>query len=211
MSAIKSYKIYSSVCNRITCKNVGVFLKGAVCSKSTTIWIIVLAKASSLRTSRRVKSNVLSFRSALTAAPCPAGGQLLCCESCPAAFHPDCLNIAMPDGSWFCNDCRAGKKPKYRDIIWVKLGTYRWEERPKASCSGVYGVKTLTAPDSCLGGGQQRSTTPKTSPQTSSTSGTRSESSRSSSSAPRITSGLTRAECFPTWKETEAASTRRTG
>uniref|UniRef100_A0A3P8W6K2 Nuclear receptor binding SET domain protein 2 n=1 Tax=Cynoglossus semilaevis TaxID=244447 RepID=A0A3P8W6K2_CYNSE len=32
----------------------------------------------------------------------------------------------MPDGSWFCNDCRAGKKPKYRDIMWVKLGTYRW-------------------------------------------------------------------------------------
>uniref|UniRef100_A0A3Q1J3T0 Nuclear receptor binding SET domain protein 2 n=1 Tax=Anabas testudineus TaxID=64144 RepID=A0A3Q1J3T0_ANATE len=57
---------------------------------------------------------------------CSKGGQLLCCESCPAAFHPDCLNIAMPDGSWFCNDCRAGKKPKYRDIIWVKLGTYRW-------------------------------------------------------------------------------------
>uniref|UniRef100_A0A8C8BRP9 Nuclear receptor binding SET domain protein 2 n=1 Tax=Oncorhynchus tshawytscha TaxID=74940 RepID=A0A8C8BRP9_ONCTS len=56
----------------------------------------------------------------------PVGGQLLCCESCPAAFHPDCLNIAMPDGSWFCNDCRAGKKPKYRDIIWVKLGNYRW-------------------------------------------------------------------------------------
>ncbi|KAM9354803.1 histone-lysine N-methyltransferase NSD2 [Pholidichthys leucotaenia] len=57
---------------------------------------------------------------------CSKGGQLLCCESCPAAFHPDCLNIAMPDGSWFCNDCRAGKKPKYGDIIWVKLGTYRW-------------------------------------------------------------------------------------
>uniref|UniRef100_A0A9J7YXN9 Nuclear receptor binding SET domain protein 2 n=1 Tax=Cyprinus carpio carpio TaxID=630221 RepID=A0A9J7YXN9_CYPCA len=57
---------------------------------------------------------------------CVEGGQLLCCESCPAAFHPDCLNIAMPDGSWFCNDCRSGKKPKYRDIIWVKLGNYRW-------------------------------------------------------------------------------------
>ncbi|RXN11152.1 histone-lysine N-methyltransferase NSD2 [Labeo rohita] len=54
------------------------------------------------------------------------GGRLLCCESCPAAFHPDCLNIAMPDGSWFCNDCRSGKKPKYRDVIWVKLGNYRW-------------------------------------------------------------------------------------
>ncbi|KAJ7988826.1 hypothetical protein DPEC_G00313220 [Dallia pectoralis] len=57
---------------------------------------------------------------------CSKGGRLLCCESCPAAFHPDCLNIAMPDGSWFCNDCKAGKKPKYKDIIWVKLGNYRW-------------------------------------------------------------------------------------
>ncbi|CAL8283138.1 unnamed protein product [Lota lota] len=57
---------------------------------------------------------------------CSKGGQLLCCESCPAAFHPDCLNISMPEGSWFCNDCRAGKKPKYQDVIWVKLGTYRW-------------------------------------------------------------------------------------
>lgn len=57
---------------------------------------------------------------------CSKGGQLLCCESCPAAFHPDCLNIAMPEGSWFCNDCRAGRKPKYSDIVWVKLGNYRW-------------------------------------------------------------------------------------
>ncbi|XP_054437830.1 histone-lysine N-methyltransferase NSD2 [Pteronotus mesoamericanus] len=57
---------------------------------------------------------------------CSKGGSLLCCESCPAAFHPDCLNIEMPDGSWFCNDCRAGKKLHYQDIIWVKLGNYRW-------------------------------------------------------------------------------------
>ncbi|XP_072192884.1 histone-lysine N-methyltransferase NSD2 isoform X2 [Excalfactoria chinensis] len=54
------------------------------------------------------------------------GGSLLCCESCPAAFHPDCLNIEMPDGSWYCNDCRAGKKLHFQDIIWVKLGNYRW-------------------------------------------------------------------------------------
>lgn len=57
---------------------------------------------------------------------CSKGGSLLCCESCPAAFHPDCLNIDMPDGSWFCNDCRAGKKLHFQDIIWVKLGNYRW-------------------------------------------------------------------------------------
>lgn len=63
---------------------------------------------------------------------CVQGGRLLCCESCPAAFHPDCLNIAMPDGSWFCNDCRLGKKPKYRDIIWVKLGNYRSDSNIKS-------------------------------------------------------------------------------
>ncbi|XP_015413905.1 PREDICTED: histone-lysine N-methyltransferase NSD2 [Myotis davidii] len=55
-----------------------------------------------------------------------AGGSLLCCESCPAAFHPDCLSIDMPDGSWFCNDCRAGKRLHHQDIVWVKLGNYRW-------------------------------------------------------------------------------------
>uniref|UniRef100_F7BG24 Histone-lysine N-methyltransferase NSD2 n=1 Tax=Ornithorhynchus anatinus TaxID=9258 RepID=F7BG24_ORNAN len=57
---------------------------------------------------------------------CSKGGSLLCCESCPAAFHPDCLNIEMPDGSWYCNDCRAGKKLHFQDVIWVKLGNYRW-------------------------------------------------------------------------------------
>ncbi|XP_030621396.1 histone-lysine N-methyltransferase, H3 lysine-36 and H4 lysine-20 specific [Chanos chanos] len=57
---------------------------------------------------------------------CSEGGSLLCCESCPAAFHRECLNIDMPKGSWFCNDCRAGKKPHYKDILWVKVGRYRW-------------------------------------------------------------------------------------
>ncbi|XP_038155099.1 histone-lysine N-methyltransferase, H3 lysine-36 specific [Cyprinodon tularosa] len=57
---------------------------------------------------------------------CSEGGSLLCCESCPAAFHRECLNIEMPQGSWFCNDCKAGKKPRIKDILWVKWGRYRW-------------------------------------------------------------------------------------
>ncbi|XP_061819007.1 uncharacterized protein nsd1b isoform X2 [Nerophis lumbriciformis] len=57
---------------------------------------------------------------------CTDGGSLLCCESCPAAFHRECLNIEMPRGSWYCNDCKAGKKPHYKDILWVKVGRYRW-------------------------------------------------------------------------------------
>lgn len=57
---------------------------------------------------------------------CTEGGSLLCCESCPAAFHRECLNMEMPKGSWYCNDCKAGKKPRYKDILWVKVGRYRW-------------------------------------------------------------------------------------
>ncbi|XP_019954931.1 histone-lysine N-methyltransferase NSD3 isoform X3 [Paralichthys olivaceus] len=54
------------------------------------------------------------------------GGKLLCCDSCPASFHPECLEIEMPEGAWSCSDCRAGKKPHYKQIVWVKLGNYRW-------------------------------------------------------------------------------------
>ncbi|XP_063753320.1 histone-lysine N-methyltransferase NSD3 isoform X2 [Eleginops maclovinus] len=54
------------------------------------------------------------------------GGKLLCCDTCPASFHPECLEIEMPEGAWSCSDCRAGKKPHYKQIVWVKLGNYRW-------------------------------------------------------------------------------------
>ncbi|KAF0878356.1 NSD3 methyltransferase, partial [Crocuta crocuta] len=56
---------------------------------------------------------------------CEKGGRLLCCESCPASFHPECLSIEMPEGCWNCNDCKAGKKLHYKQIVWVKLGNYR--------------------------------------------------------------------------------------
>uniref|UniRef100_A0AAV2MNZ2 Histone-lysine N-methyltransferase NSD3 n=1 Tax=Knipowitschia caucasica TaxID=637954 RepID=A0AAV2MNZ2_KNICA len=54
------------------------------------------------------------------------GGKLLCCDSCPASFHPECLEMELPDGPWSCSNCKAGKKPHYKQIVWVKLGNYRW-------------------------------------------------------------------------------------
>nr|XP_048312392.1 histone-lysine N-methyltransferase NSD3 isoform X2 [Myodes glareolus] len=57
---------------------------------------------------------------------CEKGGKLLCCESCPAAFHPECLSIDLPQGCWSCDYCRAGRKLHYKQIVWVKLGNYRW-------------------------------------------------------------------------------------
>lgn len=57
------------------------------------------------------------------------GGSLVCCESCPATFHTECLpdsqKPSTSEGVWYCNDCRHGIRPRYGEIVWVKLGAYR--------------------------------------------------------------------------------------
>ncbi|KAG7170657.1 histone-lysine N-methyltransferase Nsd1-like [Homarus americanus] len=57
---------------------------------------------------------------------CSKGGSLLLCDQCPAAFHADCMKITAPEGGYVCEDCEFGKFPIYGDIVWVKLGLYRW-------------------------------------------------------------------------------------
>lgn len=58
---------------------------------------------------------------------CNEGGQLICCESCPVAFHADCIdNPPENDDQYFCYDCQSRKQLHYGDIIWIKLGVYRW-------------------------------------------------------------------------------------
>jgi len=59
---------------------------------------------------------------------CSHGGTLVCCDTCPASFHLECLDDidGVPEGAWKCKNCREHKKPKYGDIVWVKFGVYRW-------------------------------------------------------------------------------------
>ncbi|XP_039625171.1 histone-lysine N-methyltransferase NSD3 isoform X2 [Polypterus senegalus] len=122
--------------------NVGwCFICARVCLQTSMNRILVQDHSDSLLCSYAYKSHYLlteSNRAELMKLPmipssssatkknCGKGGRLLCCESCPASFHPDCLNISMPDGVWFCNECKIGKKPRYKQIVWVKLGNYRW-------------------------------------------------------------------------------------
>ena len=58
---------------------------------------------------------------------CSIGGILICCESCPAAFHAECIEeTGIPEGRFFCRDCKDGKELLYGEIVWVKLGMYRY-------------------------------------------------------------------------------------
>jgi hypothetical protein len=56
-----------------------------------------------------------------------SGGKLFCCEACPAAFHENCLDyVPDPAANFYCRDCNMRKQLHYGDIVWVKLGFYRW-------------------------------------------------------------------------------------
>ncbi|XP_049280704.1 probable histone-lysine N-methyltransferase Mes-4 [Anopheles funestus] len=57
---------------------------------------------------------------------CCKGGDLICCETCPFACHPNCLPFTPPDGKYFCEECESGRLPLYNEIVIAKLGTFRW-------------------------------------------------------------------------------------
>ncbi|XP_076238839.1 nuclear receptor binding SET domain protein [Calliopsis andreniformis] len=57
---------------------------------------------------------------------CTRGGSLICCDTCPTSFHLECLGINAPDGGFICEDCETGRLPLYGEVVWVKLGNYRW-------------------------------------------------------------------------------------
>jgi histone-lysine N-methyltransferase NSD2 len=58
---------------------------------------------------------------------------MVCCDTCPGSFHVDCIAgkqgfIQPPDGesTWSCPECINGTKPCVDDIVWAKVGNYRW-------------------------------------------------------------------------------------
>ncbi|TKY67145.1 Increased DNA methylation 1 [Spatholobus suberectus] len=46
---------------------------------------------------------------------CRDGGDLLCCDGCPRAFHIDCVPLpCIPNGTWYCKYCQnVFQKDKY--------------------------------------------------------------------------------------------------
>ncbi|KAF7256300.1 hypothetical protein EG68_06473 [Paragonimus skrjabini miyazakii] len=61
---------------------------------------------------------------------CRDGGDLICCENCPASYHLACLTPPLaniPEGVWLCPRC--GCKPLKAKVS--KILTWRWFEPPK--------------------------------------------------------------------------------
>ncbi|TGZ75277.1 hypothetical protein CRM22_000473 [Opisthorchis felineus] len=52
---------------------------------------------------------------------CSKGGRIICCESCPASFHEDCLKIDEVPDKFVCEDCMNGRSPRYGEIVWARL------------------------------------------------------------------------------------------
>lgn len=57
---------------------------------------------------------------------CSTGGQLVCCETCPTAFHAECLRVDVSETCYICEECETGRYPLYGEIVWAKIGSCRW-------------------------------------------------------------------------------------
>eukprot|EP00301_Raphidiophrys_heterophryoidea_P024024 c7671_g1_i2.p1 GENE.c7671_g1_i2~~c7671_g1_i2.p1 ORF type:complete len:782 (-),score=137.04 c7671_g1_i2:40-2385(-) len=91
-----------------------------------------------------------------TCSVCYGHGELLCCETCPATSHLNCVQNAVqveastssrgqvplvssngsgatggiaaigPKGEWHCRACMNGTAPMLGDVVWVKYASSRW-------------------------------------------------------------------------------------
>ncbi|XP_045533776.1 chromodomain-helicase-DNA-binding protein Mi-2 homolog isoform X1 [Papilio machaon] len=86
---------------------------------------------------------------------CKDGGELLCCDSCPSAYHRFCLNPPLdevPDGEWKCPRCSClpleGKVAKILTWRWLESAGktkaprtreffVKWHERSYWHCSWI--------------------------------------------------------------------------
>ncbi|CAH0473676.1 unnamed protein product [Peronospora belbahrii] len=74
---------------------------------------------------------------------CSLGGELLCCDGCPRAFHVKCIDLAeIPETEWFCNECNLQtcgtcKKNKIRLDSHVICGS----EDGSKGCDRVFHLK----------------------------------------------------------------------
>jgi len=76
---------------------------------------------------------------------CDDGGDLICCDSCPNAYHLSCLGLTTIDGEteWFCPDCT---EEKTRCLSPRKFLPSPSKEKPAAGGGGLGEANAAAAP-----------------------------------------------------------------
>uniref|UniRef100_A0A672NC07 PHD finger protein 12 n=1 Tax=Sinocyclocheilus grahami TaxID=75366 RepID=A0A672NC07_SINGR len=80
---------------------------------------------------------------------CREGGELLCCDHCPAAFHLQCCNPPLsremlPPGDWMCHRCtvskkkREQKKEQINGLLEQQLGKQMPSPAPEQECGTLH-------------------------------------------------------------------------
>jgi len=60
---------------------------------------------------------------------CGLSGKLVLCDTCPRAFHKNCMTVEIPEDDkklFRCDECVVGILPLYNSIVWAKVGHFRW-------------------------------------------------------------------------------------
>ncbi|KAK8512415.1 hypothetical protein V6N13_083039 [Hibiscus sabdariffa] len=86
-----------SDCQRQVCDSMGVITS-------------TLSTNSNLKSPKTAKAaNSFQHENDEVCSACCGGGDLICCEYCPSAFHMKCLGLKdVPNGGWFCHSCCCG-------------------------------------------------------------------------------------------------------
>ncbi|XVE55758.1 hypothetical protein DITRI_Ditri03aG0183400 [Diplodiscus trichospermus] len=69
----------------------------------------IMTTSSKVESPKTVKDNSYQHENDEVCSACRDGGELICCDHCPSAFHVNCLGLEeVPDGDWFCPSCCCG-------------------------------------------------------------------------------------------------------
>ncbi|KAG0525841.1 hypothetical protein BDA96_06G092200 [Sorghum bicolor] len=82
-----------------------------------------------------------------TCGSCGDGGELICCDNCPASYHQACLPCQdIPDGNWYCSSCLCNI---CGEVITSKELRTSLPALECSQCERQYHVKCVSAKVSC--------------------------------------------------------------
>ncbi|KAL0436984.1 UNVERIFIED_CONTAM: DDT domain-containing protein PTM [Sesamum radiatum] len=89
---------------------------------------------------------------------CSMDGLLVCCDGCPSSYHSRCLGLnrmLMPDGSWYCPECKINAiEPKILQGTALRggenFGVDPYEQVFVASCDHLLVLKASINSGNCL-------------------------------------------------------------